>query len=82
MAALETTADVMVVPPDHPELGARPFPHWMPLDRLYALAVDERADPATLAPVRTDGMVLLAPVTSAPARPVAAQAGQLGAVAG
>ncbi|MGO9077453.1 MAG: hypothetical protein ACLQDY_00195 [Streptosporangiaceae bacterium] len=42
----------------------------------------ERADPATVAPFRADGTVLLPPVTSAPARPAAAQAGQPDAVAG
>jgi hypothetical protein len=46
------------------------------------LVVDEQADPATVAPFRAEGTVQLAPVTSAPARPAAAQAGQPGAVAG
>lgn len=73
------TAVVLV---EQSELGASPFPYWVPLDRPYTLVVDEQADPATVAPFRTDGAVLLAPVTSAPARPAVAQAGQSGAVAG
>ncbi|GHD46005.1 hypothetical protein GCM10010317_021150 [Streptomyces mirabilis] len=74
-------ARTAVVPVGHSKLGAAPFPYWAPLDRPYTLVVDEQADPATASPFRADGTVLLAPVTSAPARPVAAQAGQPGAVA-
>lgn len=64
------------------KLGVGPFPYWAPLDQPYPLVVDEHADPATVAPFRADGTVLLVPVTSVPARPAAAQAGQPGAVAG
>jgi DeoR/GlpR family transcriptional regulator of sugar metabolism len=75
-------ARTAMVPADHSKLGTGPFPYWAPLDRPYTLVVDEQADPATVSPFRADGAVLLAPVTSAPARPAAAQAGQPGAVAG
>nr|WP_282190123.1 hypothetical protein [Streptomyces sp. S1D4-11] len=75
-------ARTAVVPVGHSKLGAGPFPYWAPLDRPYTLVVGEQADPATASPFRADGAVLLAPVTSAPARPAAAQAGQPGAVAG
>lgn len=75
-------ARTAVAPADHSKLGAGPFPYGAPLDRSYTLVVDERADPSTVAPFRADGTVLLAPVTSAPGRPAAAQAGQPGAVAG
>ncbi len=51
--------------------GAGPFPYGAPPDRPYTLVVDEQADPAAASPFRADGTVLLAPVTSAPARPVA-----------
>jgi hypothetical protein len=49
-----------VVLADHSKLGARPFPYWAPLDRAYTLVVDEQADPATVAPFRSDGTVLVA----------------------
>ncbi|WP_097256945.1 MULTISPECIES: DeoR/GlpR family DNA-binding transcription regulator [unclassified Streptomyces] len=75
-------ARTAVVPADHSKLGAGPFPYWAPLDRPYSLVVDEQADPAVAAPLRAGGTVLLAPVTSAPARPAAAPTGQPGAVAG
>jgi hypothetical protein len=71
-----------VTTPDQVRLGAGPFPYWAPLDRPYTLVVDEQADPTPVAPFRADGTALLAPVTCAPARPAAAQAGQPGAVAG
>lgn len=46
---------------DHSKLGARRFPYWAPLERPYTLVVDDQADPATVAPFRADGTVLLAP---------------------